>query len=72
MAAPRTRWLRPLVEIVEPPLPNVFHMALKEVSQLLRRGAKRNPEPEFSQIDLRPRPFLLGAHHPPAAANSRL
>jgi hypothetical protein len=45
-----------------PLLFDVFHIALKEVSQLLRRGAKRNPEAEFSQIDCRPRLFLLGTH----------
>jgi hypothetical protein len=35
-----------------------FHVALKEISQLLHGGTERNREAEFGEIDGRPRPFL--------------
>jgi len=35
-----------------------FHVALKEISQLLHGGTERNPEAEFGQINCLPRPFL--------------
>jgi hypothetical protein len=39
-------------------LSDVFHVALKEISQLLHGGTQRNPEAESGEIDCPPRPFL--------------
>jgi hypothetical protein len=50
------------LNLSRPLLSDVFHFALKEISQLLHGGTKPDPEAEFGEIDCRPRPFLQDVH----------